>query len=215
MPPAAALIFDMDGLLIDTELLYLKATQTVVAPFGHTVRLSDYAEWIGRDVSYADFQAVFPCPYGEQELWQRLRDEFHRLCATELAVRPGVVEFLTGVAAEYPKAVASSTRRAVIDRHLAQVGLLDHFPIRVSAKDVPRGKPAPDVFLETARQLAVDPARCVVFEDSPHGVRGARDAGMRAVAVPTEHTGHLDFTHADRVVGCLTEISQAWLRDAG
>ncbi|NUQ01449.1 MAG: HAD family phosphatase [Armatimonadetes bacterium] len=211
MFPAEALIFDMDGLLLDTELLYFRATQMLVEPFGHRVEVESYSEWIGRDVTFADFQRLYPCPISEEDLWPRMRLIFDRLCHEELALRPGALEFLDTVAAPYPKAVASSSRMDAIVGHLTQVGLVDRFAALVSGKEVPRGKPAPDIFLEAARQLGVPPARCVVFEDSPHGIRGAHAAGMRSVAVPTEYTAHCDFSLADQVVGRLTEVTAAWL----
>ena len=210
MKPPIALIFDMDGLLFDTETLYFKATQQIVAPYGHTVRVEDYADWIGRDVTFADFQALYPCPLTEAELAVQVRDGFDALCESELAMRPGVAEFLERVS-EFPKAIASSTRRQTIDRHLAQMGLSAHFPVRASGKECARGKPAPDVFLAAAEGLGIPPEQCVVFEDSPHGVKGAKAAGMRAVAVPTEFTAHCDWSLADRRVESLVEVELAWL----
>jgi HAD superfamily hydrolase (TIGR01509 family) len=202
----------MDGLLLDTEALYVEATQVVVGPYGHTVTPEGYSDWIGREVSYAEFQELYPTPLSEEEVWRRLKAEFHRLCDEKLSVRKGVAEFLDGTAAAYPKAVASSTARTTIESHLRQVGLLARFATCVSARDVPRGKPAPDVFLEAARQLGVVPEACVVFEDSPHGVCGARAAGMRAVAVPSEFTQHLEFAGADLRVARLDEVTGEWLR---
>jgi HAD superfamily hydrolase (TIGR01509 family) len=206
-----ALIFDMDGLLFDTETLYFKATQQIVARYGHTVRIEDYADWIGRDVTFADFQALFPCDLSERELATEVGRIFDALCEAELKLRPGVAEFLARVA-DFPKAIASSTHRRTIDRHLAQMGLAEQFPVRASGKECARGKPAPDVFLAAAAGLEVAPERCVVFEDSPHGVQGAKAAGMRAVAVPTEFTAHCDFGLADRRVDSLLDIDPAWLR---
>jgi len=208
--PPVALIFDMDGLLLDTESLYFQATQQIVAPFGHTVRIADYADWIGRDVTFADFQALFPCDLTERQLAVQVAARFDALCEAELALQPGVAEFLARVS-DFPKAIASSTRRKTIDRHLAQMGLEHHFPVRASGKECARGKPAPDVFLAAAAGLGVAPETCVVFEDSPHGVTGAKAANMRAVAVPTIFTAMCDFSHADRRVENLLEIDLAWL----
>lgn len=210
MTSPVALIFDMDGLLLDTETLYFKATQRIVAPYGHTVRIEDYADWIGRDVSFADFQALFPCDLTEAQLAEQVRAHFDALCDAELALRPGVAEFLARVA-DFPKAIASSTHRRTIDRHLAQMGMSHHFPVRASGKECARGKPAPDVFLAAAAGLGVAPETCVVFEDSPHGVKGAKSAGMRAVAVPTIFTAMCDFALADRRVDNLLEIELDWL----
>ncbi|MBI2298125.1 MAG: HAD family phosphatase [Armatimonadetes bacterium] len=209
--PAAALIFDMDGLLLDTEVLYVKATRAVVEPYGHTVDMQVYADWVGREVTEADFQRAFPIPLTYDEVWRRLRAEYFRLCAEELTLRSGVAEFLAGAARDYPKAVASSTPLPIIEQQLAQVGLLEQFSVRVSARDCPRGKPHPDVFEAAARQLGATPAACVVFEDSPHGVAGALAAGMRAVAVPTELTAHCPFAGAHLRVARLTEVTAAWL----
>jgi len=205
-----ALIFDMDGLLFDTETLYFKATQQIVEPFGHTVRIEDYADWIGRDVTFADFQALFPCDLTEEQLAYQVRTIFDDLCESELAYQPGVLEFLDRVD-PFPKAIASSTRRRTIDRHLQQMGLEHHFPVRASGKECAHGKPAPDVFLAAAAGLGVAPETCVVFEDSPHGVTGAKAAGMRAVAVPTVFTAACDFSHADLRVDNLLEVDVDWL----
>ncbi|NWG76630.1 MAG: HAD family phosphatase [Rubrivivax sp.] len=211
----AALIFDMDGLLLDTESLYLEATQALLAPYGYTVELEQYADWIGRNVDGEEFAALYPIPLTFEEAWAQVSRHFHALCAEKLRLQPGVLEFLDGPAAPYPKAVASSSPLQYIHEHLTQVGLLERFVVRVSAREVARGKPAPDVFLEAARRLGVRPEQCVVFEDSPHGIAGAKAAGMRAVAVLTPHTRHLNFRAADRVVERIDAIDAAWLRAPG
>lgn len=213
--PAQALIFDMDGLLFDTERLYFEATQQVVGPYGHTVKLETYGDWIGRHVPLAEIAATFPCPLPPEELLERMSVEFRRRCDEDLTLVPGALEFLDGVARDFPKAIASSTQLPTIDSHLRQMGLLERFGVRVSARDVPRGKPAPDVFLEAARQLGVEPSACVVFEDSPHGVRGAAAAGMRAVAVPSDFTRHIPFPGATLTVRRLDEVTAGWLALAG
>lgn len=209
--PAQALIFDMDGLLFDTERLYFEATQEVVGPYGHTVTVAVYADWIGRAVPASEIAATYPCPLEPDEMLERMRLEFKRRCECDLQLVPGALEFLDGVAREYPKAIASSTALPTIEAHLRHMGLYERFGVRVSARDVPRGKPAPDVFLEAARQLGVAPAACVVFEDSPHGVKGAAAAGMRAVAVPSDYTRCLPFPGATLTVERLDAVTAGWL----
>lgn len=215
MTPAQVLIFDMDGLLFDTETLYVEATSRLVEPHGHTITPEIYGGWVGRDVSPQEYVETFPGPYTAEEFRQQLRTLFYALCDERLALLPGVLEFLDGPAAGYPKAIASSSRLSTITSHLDQLGLRARFDVLVSGRDVPRGKPAPDVFLAAAERLGVAPAACVVFEDSLHGITGAKAAGMRAVAVPTEWTAHLDFSAADLVVGGLGEVSAAWLAGRG
>ena len=150
MVPAQALIFDMDGLLLDTERLYAAATQAVIEPWGHVVTPEVYGDWIGREVGADEFAATYPTDLTGDEFVQQMRDHFHRLCETELTLMPGAQAFLDGPAAAYPKAIASSTKRETIDHHLTRLGLIDRFPVRISGRDVPRGKPAPDVFLAAA-----------------------------------------------------------------
>ncbi len=96
----------------------------------------------------------------------------------------GATDAVRRIATERPVAVASSAHREVIDAALAATGLMDAFNVVVSSDEVPHGKPAPDVYLETARRLAVDPAACLVIEDSLNGVRAAKAAGMTVVLVP-------------------------------
>ena len=211
MRPAEALIFDMDGLLLDTERLYVMATQAVIEPWGHVVTPEVYGDWVGRDVSADEFAATYPTDLTGDEFVEQMRAHFHRLCATDLTLMPGALAFLDGAAAPYPKAIASSTKRETIDKHLRQLGLIDRFAVRVSGRDVPRGKPAPDAYLAAAAGLGVEPAACVVFEDSMHGCVGARAAGMRVVAAPSVYTAHLDFSTADRVVRRLDEVEAEWL----
>lgn len=211
MSRSPALIFDLDGLLIDTETLYFKATRRLIRPYGYDVTVEEYADWVGRHVSTAEFLERFPLPLPEEEVQLRFERELYSLLRAETQLMPGVREFLETVAAPYPRAIASATARPLLDELLERAGLAGDFPLRVSAHEVPRGKPAPDVFLEAARRLARPPQECVVFEDSPFGIQGAHAAGMRTVAVPNLFTRHGDFSLADRVVGNLLEITPQWL----
>lgn len=186
--PAIAVIFDLDGTLVDSEPQYYEAGRRVLAAHG-------VADFTWRE--HTRFIGI-----GTLETMRTLRDE-HAIAAPveqllheknrsylELAGRStpvfpamrGLVEELH--AAAYPLAVASGSSRAAVDAVLDGSGLASLLPVRVSAEEVAHGKPEPDVFLEAARRLGVPPSGCVVLEDAPPGAEAARRAGMRCVAVP-------------------------------
>jgi HAD superfamily hydrolase (TIGR01509 family) len=100
---------------------------------------------------------------------------------------PGAVEAVRRIAARWPLAIASSSNPELIEVVVRATGLGDVFRVAVSSQEVPRGKPAPDVYLEAARRLGVEPIRCAAVEDSHNGIRSAKAAGMRVVAVPNPH----------------------------
>ena len=104
--------------------------------------------------------------------------------ARELPLLPGAVEVVRRLAAEFPLALASSSNRAIFEEVLSLAGLADAFQATVSSEEVPRGKPAPDVYLEAARRLGIAPERCAAVEDSHSGIRSAHAAGMRVIAIP-------------------------------
>ena len=124
------------------------------------------------------------------------------------AAFPARVEAVRRIAARVPLAIASSSNRELIDVVLARPALAGVFAATVSSEEVPRGKPAPDVYLEAARRLGVDPARCGAVEDSHNGIRSAKAAGMRVVAVPNPHYPPDDeaLALADVVVPSIGEL---------
>jgi HAD superfamily hydrolase (TIGR01509 family) len=121
---------------------------------------------------------------------------------------PGAVEAVRRVGGRVPLAIASSSNRELIDVVLRASGLARDFDATVSSEEVPRGKPSPDVYLEAARRLGVDPARCGAVEDSHNGIRSAKAAGMRVVAVPNPHYPPDDeaLALADVVVASIGEL---------
>jgi HAD superfamily hydrolase (TIGR01509 family) len=124
---------------------------------------------------------------------------------------PGAVEAVRRVAAQWPLAIASSSNPELIEVVVRVSGLADVFETAVSSQEVPRGKPAPDVYLEAARRLGVDAARCAAVEDSHNGIRSARAAGMRVVAVPNPHFPPDDeaLAEADVVLRSIDELTPA------
>ncbi|MEH6631482.1 MAG: HAD family phosphatase [Halopseudomonas aestusnigri] len=182
-----AVIFDMDGVLIDSEALYLKAANVAAQEFGFVfsgdlhqsiVGLPQeicnikIKETMGADFPFADYDRLYS---------QILATEFQR----EIPIKPGVRELLVLLATlEIPTAVATSTCRDLANDHLSRAKLSPYFSAIVTRDDVNRGKPDPEPYLLAAKTLNVDPQYCLALEDSHNGVRSAHGAGMQTIMVP-------------------------------
>lgn len=214
--PFTAAIFDMDGLLLDSERpildAWLQASRELNAEIGPELFLSV----LGRRAADAgaQFRASFPQGFPFEAARARVQEILaaHR-AGRGFALKPGVRSVLSLLQERaVPCAVASSTRRAEVERRLAQARLSAHFQALVGGDEVERGKPEPDVFLLAAARLGVDPQGCVVFEDMEHGARGALAAGMQVVLVPDLkqpsdgfHTACLDVLTSLEVIAAQLE----------
>jgi len=190
MHAVAAVVFDMDGLLLDTERLSRRAWLAGGADLGVTLPMATLTSIIGRrrpEVE-AEFLAALGAEFPVEALYARHAAHYHaQLRATPAAQlrKPGVLELLAWLeAAAIPTAIATSTLAEGAAEKLMLAGLAERFPVVVTGEQVARSKPAPDIFLEAARRLDVSPGACVAFEDSDLGLEAALAAGMRAVAVP-------------------------------
>lgn len=212
-----ALIFDMDGLLVDSEPLAARAMDEFLTLHGLARRDEVMVQLLGRRLPEAI--AIVRDAYALTHPLDALIEQYGamRLAALRGAVRllPGAVEAIEfGRAAGLSIALATSGMRAHAAVSLAETGLRGMFDAEVTGDEVQRGKPAPDLFLLAAERIGVDSAECVVFEDAPNGVIAAKAAGMRVAAVPA--TGHATaFPEApDVVLGSLLE-APAWLATLG
>jgi HAD superfamily hydrolase (TIGR01509 family) len=182
----------MDGVLIDSGAHHRRAWQALVEELG--VKPLDPEFWrlsIGRRAEDAvPLILGRPLPLDEaRRLAQRKRELYGEFSRHGTETVPGVVDFIDQLARlGVPRAVGTSATRPDVDALLGELGLLGRFDAVVTAEDVTRGKPDPQVYLEAARRLAVAPPECVVFEDAVSGVQAARTAGMRAIGVTTAHT---------------------------
>jgi HAD superfamily hydrolase (TIGR01509 family) len=202
----AALLFDMDGLMVDSEPLWWRVERGLAARHGHEWTDAMAASCVGTGFpnTIATMNRNFGLALDATEGTRWLGDAFVRRVG-ELALKPGCRELVAAAtAAGLRLAVASSSALPVIEAVLAHFALAASFAAVVSGKMVPRPKPAPDVFLEAARRLSCEPARAVVLEDSLPGVRAARAAAMAVIAVPERSTGELVLL-ADHVVADLHE----------
>jgi HAD superfamily hydrolase (TIGR01509 family) len=183
----AAVLFDMDGLLVDTEPLWFETETEVMARLGAPWTKQDQAVLLGgsmeRSVAYLLAKAARPASPAEVERWM-LDGILRHAAAGRVTVLPGVRELLAEVAAAgLPYALVTSSQREFAEAVLAGTGF--RFPVTVCAEDVPATKPDPAPYQLAAKLLDVEPARCVALEDSPNGVASATAAGCLVVAVPS------------------------------
>jgi len=180
-------VFDMDGLLVDTESMFRDAMMEVTVRHGRDLPLSVFLRMVGlpREGSRAVAMAHFGEDFDYEPWIAEVSEAAHARIEVGVAIKTGVTELLDDLdAAGVPCAVATSSGHATVALQLGPNGLLRRFQAIVAAGDYARGKPAPDPFLEAARRLAVDPTDCLALEDSHNGVRAAHAAGMMTVMVP-------------------------------
>ncbi len=182
----AALIFDMDGLLLDTERLIRDAMVAVMADMGFAMTGADYADLIGRpEPASRDIMAARFAGLDYDAMRAQVRARIRAEWGPQRPVKPGAHDLLAALAqAGIPCAVATSSEQALARAHLGHGGLLGHFSGIIGCDDVARGKPAPDPYLAAAALLGVTPGQALALEDSHNGVRSAHAAGVPVVMVP-------------------------------
>jgi HAD superfamily hydrolase (TIGR01509 family) len=181
-----AVVFDLDGVLLDSEHVWDEVREQLAYERGG--RWSERAQADMMGMSSSEWSQYMHDTIGLQEPPERINEEVVSRMLTryerELPLIEGAVAAVRRLAATFRLALASSSNRPLITAALEGAGLAPLFEVTVSSEEVARGKPAPDVFLEAARRLALAPARCAAIEDSGNGIRSAHSAGMRVVAIP-------------------------------
>ena len=214
--PVTHVIFDMDGVLLDTEPFYTDVTQRIVGRYGKTFDWSVKGNMIGRTAAASARYLVetLELPMAPEEYLTEREAMLELLFPTAKAL-PGARELTTALHARgVPQAVATSSSRRLFDLKTQQHREWFALFAAIVLGDDPRlqrGKPAPDIFLLAAQDLGVEPARCVVVEDAPVGVEAARAAGMQVIAVPDPAMDRARYADADVVVGSLTDVDPATL----
>ncbi len=212
-----ALIFDMDGVLVDSEPLFLKAINNLL--------VKESAE----PVTDEENQSILIGTTVE-ETWRRLKQarglleplqsyiekyelEVLEVLKAELTPRPGVRQLIDACfRRNLPKAVASSSLRSWVNLKLETLGFQDSFEVVLGGDDVTKGKPEPDIYLLAAERLNIPPARCIAIEDSPVGIAAAVSAGIYTVAVLTDSTRGMDLSQAQQVLETLESFDLNLLR---
>ena len=184
-----AIVFDLDGVLVDSEQVWDEVRRALVAERGG--RWRDDATTAMQGMSTPEWSAYLAGSLGATGTAEELAEAVIAAMAgryrAAVPLLPGAVDAVAALAARWPLAVASSSPPDLIRAVLAAAGVADRFRAVVSSEEVPRGKPAPDVYLAAADRVGADPTRCVAIEDSTNGLRAAAAAGMTVVAVPNPH----------------------------
>jgi HAD superfamily hydrolase (TIGR01509 family) len=210
----AAILFDLDGTLADTEPLQWEAYRRALRPLGVDVGRDEYQRhWIAVEGGAEYACRTYDLPITPAELRERKGVEYRALIAAGVSPRPGAREALVRLRGAFRLALATNTARAEADVVLGHVGIRDLLDAVVTREDYAGAKPAPDAYVAAARALGTPPASCLVVEDTTRGVQAGLAAGCAVVAVPNELTVDNDFSGALRRLGGLDELTPALLRD--
>lgn len=201
-------IFDLDGVVIDSEGLQYRAYSRVLEPFGVQVSREEYGrEWIaaGRGAEYA--VRTYHLPISADELKARKNPVYRELLEREITLMRGAADALARLAARFRIALATNSSREEVGVVMDRFQLGPYFNAIVAREDYREAKPDPDAFVTAAGRLELPPAQTVVLEDAYKGVVAASRAGCRCIAVPHDFTAGNDFSLATRVVGSLDEVT--------
>jgi HAD superfamily hydrolase (TIGR01509 family) len=209
----SAVLFDFDGVLVDTEWAIYQAWLRTFQKHGHDLPLDMYTRCIGSDFATwspkIHLEELSGLAFDWHDLDARRQEEILRDLTGE-GIMPGVIGLLDKLAAQsIRRAVVSSSSHHWVDGWLEKLAFADRFESVVCRGDAPQIKPAPDLYLEGARRLGLPAADCLVIEDSLNGVKAAKAAGMNVWVVPNRVTAGLDFSAADRIFPTLTDLASA------
>ena len=201
-------LFDLDGVLIDSERLYYRAYSAVLAEFGVSVTPEVYGkEWISAGTGPEYAVATFDLPIAPEEVRARKNPIYSKLLREEVALMPGAKEALARLSARYPLVLATNSREGDVDMVMERFGIRGFFTDVVPRGRYARPKPAPDAFVTAAASIGLPNASCVVIEDAWKGVKAASVAGSPIIAVPHEFTAANDFSLCAKVVSCLDDVT--------
>lgn len=208
-----ALIFDLDGLLIDSETIYRRISYKMAADFGKQLDDGIWEKQMGR--SPIESLAIFREELGivthsARELVDLrnllLLDEFQK----ELKIMPGAIEIIHAFQGKARMAIATGSTRMLMDVAITQLGLTGYFEYMLPSDEIVSGKPDPEIYLKTIQALGLHPGTCIVLEDSSNGALAGHKAGCYVLAVPSDYTRDQDFSFTDHIAGDLFE-ARLWI----
>ena len=206
-----AVIFDMDGVIIDSEPIHFEVDMQTMKDFGCSISKEELNKYVGttNEYMYTDIKNKYKINKSIEEIIS-YRSEMAKKKVIESDLMPidGIKELLVDLKDKnIPAAIASSSPRDFIEVVVSKFGLGDYFSCIVSGEEVENGKPAPDIYVETSKKLGVSPKECTVIEDSKNGVLAAKEAGMKCIGFKNVNSGDQDLSKADCIVNSIVEIN--------
>lgn len=208
LPRIQAVVFDLDGLMLNTEDIFELAGQQLMARRGMEMTDEIRRGMLGRRPieAFTVFREMTGFPDTIDELMMETKSLFEAIAVHHLGPMPGLISLLALIDAKrLPRAVATSSPRAYMEALLGRLQLFSGFRFTLTAEDVTHGKPHPEIYLKAAEKLGVNPENVLVLEDSETGTRAAADAGAFVVSVPNRHTDWGDFTRSSMRISSLED----------
>jgi len=204
-----AIIFDMDGLMIDSEPFHLKAYNSVLKKWGNYLNEEENLKYVGisdKDVC-KDLVLTFNIPISESDLEKQKNIEYKKLLQNKVVPQPGLIELIYKLHKNnFYLAIASGSHIDEIRTVVSKLKIRQYFTELISSDMVLKGKPNPDIFLYTAKKLDVTVQECLVLEDAPNGVWAAKKADMHCYAIPSRETKNENFDMADKIIENLNLV---------
>jgi HAD superfamily hydrolase (TIGR01509 family) len=210
-----AVIFDMDGEIVDSEPLHKKTERVTLSPYGISPSDEELNSYMGTEarVLLSNYIEKYALPVAFADLYAAYRGNLIRIFEDEIEPIPATLRLIRGLEASgTAMAVGSSSHRALVELVLRKLEIGGAFSAVVTGEDAPRSKPHPDIFLEAARRLGVEPGACLVIEDSSNGVRAAKAAGIRCLGYRNPSSAGQDLGGADWIVDSMEGVTESTLR---
>lgn len=203
-----AIIFDMDGVLVNTEPVHYQSHLKAFEKYGiHLTEQEYYEEWTKKGKGTAEFVEKYNLSLNQEDYHKLRRDLYAQLLREELEIIGNSPQKVKELSQHYPLALVSSSHSRNIHLILDLLKIKQHFTVILGGNDVQQRKPSPEGFLLAAKKMNIPPAECVVIEDSEKGVLAAHAAGMKCIAIPTEITKDHDFSKATMKLDHLNQVT--------
>lgn len=206
-----AVIFDMDGVIIDSEPIHFEVDMQTMKNFGCSISKEELNKYVGttNEYMFTDIKNKYKLNKSAEEIINyRCNLVKRKVIESDLVPIEGIRDLLKNLKDKnIPAAIASSSPRDFIEVVVSKFGIEDYFSCILSGEEVKNGKPAPDIYIETAKKLGIAPKECIVIEDSKNGVIAAKEAGMKCIGFKNINSGEQDLSKADYIVNSIVEIN--------